>query len=263
MPVPRPPATPAGDCALDRRHPLRLRRACPPGPDPVRARTPLALRFLWQSESRRDLFGFLRSPYSGLPRAHADYLEGRLRGNGVRTDIEERTVRLRGQPLPQLDDVRAASSPTEAVRVLATGMLRAAYGLEAPPANESSRSTFAPTSRSSASCGSSRAGAIWRAPSAERRCSPRSSACRCAWPAPPSQAGWRSSTCSERGRAASKPSSCSASRRAAFPGGRRPRRSSTTMHGGTPTSGRAPRLVRPDTASRAFPLRRARGRPVA
>jgi PD-(D/E)XK nuclease superfamily len=98
-----------------------------------------ALRFLWQSEGRRDLFGFLRSPYSGLPRAHADYLEGRLRGNGVRTDIEERTVRLRGQPLPQLDDVRAAPSPTEAVRVLATGMLRAAYGLDSPPANESSR----------------------------------------------------------------------------------------------------------------------------
>ena len=48
-------------------------------------------------------------------------------------------MRLRGQPLPQLDDVRAAPSPTEAVRVLATGMLRAAYGLESPPATESSR----------------------------------------------------------------------------------------------------------------------------
>ena len=98
-----------------------------------------ALRFLWQGEGRRDLFGFLRSPYSGLPRAHADYLEGRLRGNGVRTDIEERTVRFRGQPLPLIDDVRAAPTPTDAVRVLATGMLRGAYGLESPPATESSR----------------------------------------------------------------------------------------------------------------------------
>jgi hypothetical protein len=98
-----------------------------------------ALRFLWQGAGRRDLFGFLRSPYSGLPRAHADYLEGRLRGNGIRTDVEEKTVRLRGQALPLLDDVRAAGSPIEAVRVLATGMLRGAYGLESPSASESSR----------------------------------------------------------------------------------------------------------------------------
>jgi RecB family exonuclease len=98
-----------------------------------------ALRFLWQGAGRRDLFGFLRSPYSGLPRAHADYLEGRLRGNGIRTDVEEKTVRLRGQALPQLDDVRAAPSPIEAVRVLAAGMLRGAYGLESPTAGEESR----------------------------------------------------------------------------------------------------------------------------
>jgi PD-(D/E)XK nuclease superfamily len=98
-----------------------------------------ALRFLWQGAERRDLFGFLRSPYSGLPRAHADYLEGRLRGLGVRSDVEERTTRLRGQALPLLDDVRAATSPADAVRVLATGMLRGAYGLESPLASERSR----------------------------------------------------------------------------------------------------------------------------
>jgi ATP-dependent helicase/DNAse subunit B len=98
-----------------------------------------ALRFLWQGGGRRDLFGFLRSPYSGLPRAHADYLEGRLRGNGIRTDVEEKTVRLRGQALPQIDEVRAAASPIEAVRVLAGGMLRGAYGLESPSASEASR----------------------------------------------------------------------------------------------------------------------------
>ncbi|MGH3021328.1 MAG: PD-(D/E)XK nuclease family protein [Gaiellaceae bacterium] len=98
-----------------------------------------ALRFVWQAGRRRDLFGFLRSPYSGLARAHADYLEGRLRGLGVRADVEERTVALRGQALPLLDDVRAAGSPVEAVRILARGMLRAAYGLEAPPVGEASR----------------------------------------------------------------------------------------------------------------------------
>lgn len=98
-----------------------------------------ALRFLWQSEGRRDLFGFLRSPYSGIPRASADYLEGRLRGLGVRTDVEERVVELRGQPLPALGDGRAASTPIEAVRVLARAMLRGAHGLESPPVGEASR----------------------------------------------------------------------------------------------------------------------------
>jgi len=98
-----------------------------------------ALRFLWGTGERRDLFGFLRSPYSGLPRAHADYLEGRLRGLGVRTGVEERAVALRGQALPLLDDVRAAGSPVEAVRVLGRAMLRAAHGLEAPPVGEASR----------------------------------------------------------------------------------------------------------------------------
>jgi len=98
-----------------------------------------ALRFLWGTGERRDLFGFLRSPYSGLPRAHADYLEGRLRGLGVRTGVEERAVALRGQALPVLDDVRAAVSPVEAVRALGRAMLRAAHGLEAPPVGEASR----------------------------------------------------------------------------------------------------------------------------
>jgi hypothetical protein len=97
-----------------------------------------ALRFLWQSESRRDLFGFLRSPYSGLPRASADYLEGRLRGNGIRSDIEERVVALRGQPLPALADVRAAATSTESVRALARHQLRAAHGVESPPVGEDS-----------------------------------------------------------------------------------------------------------------------------
>ena len=98
-----------------------------------------ALRFLWGTGERRDLFGFLRSSYSGLARAHADYLEGRLRGLGVRTGVEERAVALRGQPLPLLDEARAAGSPVEAVRVLGRAMLRAAYGLEAPPVGEASR----------------------------------------------------------------------------------------------------------------------------
>jgi ATP-dependent helicase/DNAse subunit B len=98
-----------------------------------------AMRFVWKEPERRQLFAFLRSPYSGLARPHADYLEGRLRGLGVRGDVEARTIELRGSPLPALGDIRAAESPAEAVRGLATFMLRAAYGLEAPPVGESSK----------------------------------------------------------------------------------------------------------------------------
>jgi RecB family exonuclease len=98
-----------------------------------------ALRFVWREPERRHLFGFLRSPFSGLARAHADYLEGRLRGLGVRTKVEERTVELRGNPLPALGEVRAAPTPLDAVRNLAAFMLRAAHGLESPPVGEASR----------------------------------------------------------------------------------------------------------------------------
>lgn len=96
------------------------------------------LRFAWLDGGRRDLYAFMRSPYSGLRRDHVDFLEGRLRGRAVRTRqaVEEETRRLRGQPLPFLEALRASSSLAAAARDLAATMLRNAYGLSSPPAEE-------------------------------------------------------------------------------------------------------------------------------
>ncbi|HYY64482.1 MAG TPA: PD-(D/E)XK nuclease family protein [Gaiellaceae bacterium] len=100
------------------------------------------LRFAWLDGGRRELYGFLRSPYSGLARASVDWIEGRLRGRAVEAGArtEEETIRLRdGHPLPPLELLRKAQSPLVGLDDLGRFMLRSAYGLESPPVGEESR----------------------------------------------------------------------------------------------------------------------------
>ncbi len=95
------------------------------------------LRFTWRGTDRRELFLFLRTPYSGLPRPTVDYVEGRLRGRAINDAgrVVEEGERIRGTALPLLGEVRSAPSPADAVERAARAMLAFATGLGRPTAS--------------------------------------------------------------------------------------------------------------------------------
>jgi ATP-dependent helicase/DNAse subunit B len=100
------------------------------------------LRFAWSNGTRRELFSFLRTPYSGLGRSDVDFLEGRLRGRAVvRGDrtVEEMTKLRTGRPFPMLELLAEDKAPIAAARAVVLTMARNAYGLGAPPVSSTAK----------------------------------------------------------------------------------------------------------------------------
>ena len=100
------------------------------------------LRYTWLDAGRRELFAFLRSPYSGLGR-----VVGRLRRGPVaraaRSTLRRGSRRRRRscarRRCPRSPSCAAPRRRSAGVRALIRSMLRSAYGTDAPPAGETSR----------------------------------------------------------------------------------------------------------------------------
>ena len=101
------------------------------------------LRFTWSPDgslgggARGQLYAHLRSPYSGVPRRDVDWVEGKLRGRGIRTaerTLEVTTELRAARPLPTVELLASERQPTTAVRKLVEAMVRNAHGTERVPA---------------------------------------------------------------------------------------------------------------------------------
>ena len=100
------------------------------------------LRFVWLGAARRELYGFLRGPFSGVPRGKVDFLEGRLRGRAINAHdrVEAETLALHGHEFPIVRELREARTPLDGLRAAAASMLRNAHGVHRPTATDETRS---------------------------------------------------------------------------------------------------------------------------
>ena len=100
------------------------------------------LRFVWLGAARRELYGFLRGPFSGVPRGKVDFLEGRLRGRAINAHdrVEAETLALHGHEFPIVRELREARTPLDGLRAAVASMLRNAHGVHRPTATDETRS---------------------------------------------------------------------------------------------------------------------------
>ena len=133
------------------------------------------LRYVWLEGGRPDLYGFLRSPYSGLTRAHVDY----PRGAAARTCRPSGPWRRRPSAPREADpDPRPGArgrSRSQPSRCSPSRCCAPPTGWRRRRSASARSSTCAPSRRPRGSSTSSRAGSAWASTLAARRSSPRSS----------------------------------------------------------------------------------------